>query len=31
MIGGQVVDLEAEGKPIDAATLDYIIAIKLEP
>jgi geranylgeranyl diphosphate synthase type II len=24
MIGGQVVDLEAEGKPIDAATLDYI-------
>jgi geranylgeranyl diphosphate synthase type II len=24
MIGGQVVDLEAEGKPIDAETLEYI-------
>jgi geranylgeranyl diphosphate synthase type II len=24
MIGGQVVDLESEGKPIDAATLEYI-------
>ena len=24
MIGGQVVDLEAEGRPVEAATLDYI-------
>ncbi len=24
MVGGQVVDIESEGKPVDAATLDYI-------
>ena len=24
MIGGQVVDIESEGKPVDAATLEYI-------
>ncbi len=28
MIGGQVVDLEAEGKPIDAETLEYIHVYK---